>query len=443
VQLVIIAGGLGMRLRERLGDLPKPMAPVGGKPLLEHQILLAKRFGIEDILLLLGHGADVIRKYCEDGARWGVRIRYHEESRPLGTAGAMFEAAHLLRERVLVMYGDTMLNVDLTRFAKAHDASGAPVSILLHPNDHPADSDLVEIDEQNRVVALHPYPHRQGSYLANLVNAALYILDGELFQRYAGYSHLRDFGKNFFPFLLEQGVHINGYKSREYIKDAGTPERLDKVSRDFASGKIARSVFCRPAPAVFLDRDGTLNREAGYVRTTDQLELFHDAAHAVRRLNEMEMCTVLITNQPVVARGECTERELKVIHNKLESELGAEGAYLDAIYYCPHHPDSGFSGERKELKFECSCRKPRIGMIQKAAEDLNLKLSSSWLIGDSDRDMEAANRAGLRSILISRERSPVAWNGPQPDAICGSLTEAVDTIARIRFSDGEGAREAQ
>ncbi len=442
MQLVVVAGGKGLRLRERLGNLPKPMASIGGRPLLEHQILLAKRYGISSIMLLVGYGADTIREYFGDGSRWGVNIRYREEPEPLGTAGAVLEALGDLEERFLVMYGDTMLNVNLERFGEAHVDSGAPLSLLVHPNDHPHDSDLVELDQSDRVGCFHPYPHDPKRYFANLVNAALYMIDRQSLEPYAGNTAFPDFGKHFFPQLLAQGVALHGYRSREYIKDAGTPERLDRVTADFESGRIERGSLETAASAVFLDRDGTLNRQIDYVRSPDQLALLDAVPEAIRKLNSAGRPVVVITNQAVIARGECSETMLQEIHNKLETELGTQGAYLDAIYYCPHHPEGGYQGERPELKIKCACRKPAIGLIEQAASDLNLDLSRSWLIGDTSRDIQTAHNAGLRSILVQTGYAEQDGTySVAPDRICPDLLEAVNILlAAPEPSDKELAR---
>ena len=115
-------------------------------------------------------------------------------------------------------------------------------------------------------------------------------------------------------------------------------------------------------------------------------------AEAIKLINKSGYLVVVVTNQPVIARGEVTESELQLIHNKMETELGTEGAYLDAIYYCPHHPDKGFEGEIERLKIECDCRKPKPGMFFRAAEDFNIDLCSSWMIGDSENDILAGKK---------------------------------------------------
>ena len=147
-QLIILAGGAGTRLRARLGDLPKPMIPVAGKPLLEHQVELAKKHGFTDLIFFVHYRADLIEQHFGDGKKFGVRIRYILEKEPLGTAGAVLAGFELLAERFVVLYGDTMVNVDLNRIWNAHEKAGAAATLLLHPNDHPFDSDLVEMDRE-------------------------------------------------------------------------------------------------------------------------------------------------------------------------------------------------------------------------------------------------------------------------------------------------------
>lgn len=398
MQVAIIAGGKGTRLRSRIGDLPKPLAPVAGKPILQHQIEMAASQGVRDIVLLTGYGAAAIREFCGDGSRWGVSFQYHEETAPLGTAGCVMEALSLLADEFVVLYGDTMLDIDLNRFLRYHRGADAEATLLAHPNDHPQDSDLLEVDESGFVRSILPYPHPPGTWLENLVNAAAYVLTKPLLAAYHDQFQSGDFAKNLFPLMLADGRRVAAYRSTEYIKDAGTPERLDKVEADFASGRIAQGRGARPA--VFFDRDGTLTASTGLVVSLEELELLPGAAEAVRAVNRAGYLAVLVTNQPVIARGDCTEAELRVVHNKLETLLGREGAYLDKIYYCPHHPDSGYPGERAEFKIDCGCRKPKPGMILQAAAELDIDLARSWMVGDSTMDTLSAINAGIRSAIV-------------------------------------------
>src|SRR5688572_16176789 len=428
-QAIIIAGGMGTRLKERLGDLPKPMIPIGGKPLLEHQVELAKRHGFSEFVIFACYRPDLIRAHLGDGSRWGVKISYEIEKTPLGTAGAVLAGMRLLAERFLVFYGDTMVNVDLGRIWARHVTSGTGATLLLHPNDHPLDSDLVEMDGADWVTAFHNRPHPAGRYFQNLVNAGLYVMDKSALAPWVSDVRPMDFGKDLFPAMLRAGQRLLGYNTPEYIKDIGTPERYDRVSAEYGSGVIARSSLQTPQPTVFLDRDGTLNREVDGVTSPDKLELLPGVAEAIYQLNRSGIRAVVISNQPIIAKGFCREADVQAVHNKLETLLGGEHAFLDRIYYCPHHPEKGFDGERVELKIACDCRKPGIGMIQRAVRDLNVDLKESWLIGDTTTDLQTAKNAGLKSILV---RTGYAGKDnkyrAKPDDVCDTLTEAVTKI---------------
>src|SRR5262245_59198375 len=166
-QAIILAGGAGTRLRDRLGDLPKPMIPIGDRPLLEHQVELCQSYGFKDLVFFVHYRADLVQQHFGDGSKWGVLIHYIVEPEPLGTAGAVLAGLDKLAERFLVLYGDTMVNVDLERIWQAHERDRADATLLLHPNDHPLDSDLVETTADGRVTAFHNRPHASGVWRQN------------------------------------------------------------------------------------------------------------------------------------------------------------------------------------------------------------------------------------------------------------------------------------
>jgi histidinol-phosphate phosphatase family protein len=436
-QLVILAGGAGTRLRERLGDMPKPMIPIAGKPLLEHQVELAKKYGFTDLIFFVHYRADLIEKHFGDGKKFGVQIRYVLEKEPLGTAGAVLAGFEKLAERFVVFYGDTMVNVDLDRIWNAHEKAGADVTLLLHPNDHPLDSDLVEVNSESFVTTFHNRPHSENVWRQNLVSAGLYVLEKsalEPFQNVA--TGIFDFGKDIFPAMLRTGTKLLGYSSPEFIKDIGTPERYDQICAQFAAGIVQKSSLATPQRAVFLDRDGTLIPEKDCLRSADELELLPVVAEAVRELNHEGWRTIVVTNQPAIAKGFCDEAELQKMHNKMEMLLGREHAFLDRIYFCPHHPKRGFIGERVELKIDCDCRKPKIGMIQKAVADLNIDLKQSWLIGDTTTDLQTAKNAGVKAILVRTGHAGRDGKfDAAPDFVCNDLRQAVRKICDLTTAD--------
>jgi histidinol-phosphate phosphatase family protein len=429
--VAILAGGMGTRLRERSGDLPKPMVPVLGKPVLQHQIELCRKHGFSNIALLVQHRHEKISEYFGDGSTHGVSLTYAIESVPRGTSGAVRDALPILADRFFVLYGDTFMDVDLRKMWSAHADSGAAGTLLLHPNDHPHDSDLVEIDSQGTVRAVLPYPHPSGREVRNLVNAALYVLEHEGLEDVTPIEGKADIAKHMFPLMLDLGRLLHGYITPEYIKDMGTPERLDKVERDFVAGLPERLSSRHLRDAVFLDRDGTLIREVNHLTSPDQLELLPGVAGAVRRLNRNGTLAVVVTNQPVVARGEITIEGLAQVNARLESQLGVDGAFIDGMYFCPHHPDSGFPGEVPELKGPCLCRKPQPGLIDQACRDLSIDRRNSWMIGDTTADIEAGRRAGTRTILLRTGYAGTdAKHAIRPDYICPDMPDAVQWILK-------------
>lgn len=410
MKVVITAGGKGTRIKTVADEIPKAMIPINGKPILEYQVELAKRYGFTDFLFLTGHLGDKIEEYFGNGSLWGVNIEYYQEKEPLGTAGAFAEIKDKLTSDFFVFYGDTVMDFDMKKMLDFHKAKQSEATLFLHPNDHPYDSDLVDVDNDCRVSTFYPKPHEEGKYYRNLVNAALYILSPSIL-RYINLGEKSDFGKNIFPTALAAGANMFGYISAEYIKDMGTPDRYEKVCNDVMSGKVARLNSKNKRPAFFLDRDGVINKEVDLLNSPEQMELISGVADAIKKINKAGYLAIVVTNQPVIARNLCSLEELQQIHNKMETLLGQEHAYLDAIYFCPHHPDKGYPEERPEYKIECSCRKPKPGMLLQAAKDWNIDLPESYMIGDRHWDVQAGEAAQVKkSILISQNTDNALLN---------------------------------
>lgn len=418
MKLVIIAGGKGTRLG--LENIPKPMVMIGERPLLEHQISNAKRYGIKDIYILTYHLSSVIEEYFGDGTDLGVNITYIKERLPLGTAGALKQLEIILDDKFMVFYGDIIFDLDLASFQRFDRSSPSIATIVVHPNDHPFDSDLVEIDENNFVVNFHSKPHRKNSYFRNLVNAAVYIMDPKIFNYIPG-DKPSDFGKDIFPLLLKSNEKIHAYNIAEYIKDIGTPARLEIARTDYLTGTIQRHSKRHKRAAIFIDRDGTLIENVDLLHCPKDLRLFPYSAQAVKSINNSDYMCFIVTNQPVVARNLCNIATVKEIHNKLETLIGREGAYLNGIYFCPHHPDKGYPEENAEFKIDCACRKPKTKMILEAANEFNIDLKSSWIIGDTTTDILTGLNAGLKTVLVKTGKA-----GKDQKYQCKSHYEASD-----------------
>ena len=193
------------------------------------------------------------------------------------------------------------------------------------------------------------------------------------------------------------------YDSSEYVKDMGTPDRYQAVCEDYVSGRVRAKNLKNKQKAIFLDRDGTINKYVGFLSDINDFKLLPGVAETIKKINVLGYLAIVVTNQPVVARGEVTVDQLREINNKMETLLGSEGAYLDGIYFCPHHPHKGYEGEVSELKIDCDCRKPKPGMLLKAAKDFNIDLAQSWMIGDNESDIRAGKSAGCKTVLIGND----------------------------------------
>lgn len=428
MKAVILAGGKGTRLQSRTNNIPKPMVPIAGVPLLEYQIRLLARYNIRDIIILTGFLADKIESYFQEGQMLGVRIQYYHEKKPLGTTGGLKEIEDMLTQDFLLLYGDVMVEMELTQLLNFHRQKQAFATLVLHPNDHPYDSDLVEISDDSKITAFYPKPREKGKYYLNLVNAGFYVLSPYILS-YIQRNVNADFGRDIFPKIVSK-VPLYGYITSEYAKDMGTPQRLEEVTKDLLSGKIESSNISFPQKAIFLDRDGVINQEVNLLSNPEDFKMLDGAGEAIRAINQSRYLAIVITNQSVIARNLCSLGVLREIHNKMETLLGQVGAKLDAIYFCPHHPDCGYPGENSEYKRECDCRKPKPGMVQEAAKRFNIDLSQSYFIGDTARDIECGHRAGTKTIAL---RSGHGVQEPViiPDNTFENLLEAVHFILGI------------
>lgn len=401
-----MAGGRGTRISSVAADIPKPMIKIAGMPVLEHQLACLARQGFTDVIITVSHLADVIMNYFGDGSGispitgkpFGVHITYFKEDEPLGNAGALFRLREQLTGDFLLLNADALFDVDLTRFVAYHREKGGLATLFVHPNSHPYDSALIVTDGDGCVERWLTREEPRPAFYHNCVNAGLHVLSPRLLEGPMPLGKV-DLDRGILKPLAGTG-EMFAYQSPEYVKDMGTPERYAAVEADFLRGTVQQKNLQAPQRAVFLDRDGTLNRYVGFLRDIKDFSLLDGVAEAVRRINASGYLAIVVTNQPVVARGEVSAQELDMIHCKMETLLGAQGAYLDAVYYCPHHPHKGYAGEVAALKIECDCRKPKPGLLLRAARDFHIDLAASFMVGDSEADILAGKAAGCKTVLL-------------------------------------------
>jgi len=396
---VITAGGKGTRLSSITKDIPKPMVRICDKPILQYQVECLKNNNIKEIYILTGHLGHVIEEYFKDGRDFGVFIHYIEEYEPLGSAGALFYLRDIIKDDFVFIFGDLMFDVYIDRMIKFHKERRAMITLLSHPNSHPFDSDLIISNDDDLVLGIDSKHNVRNYFYHNLVNAGIYVVSNLIFHDYFKEAIKTDFEKDVIAKELPNKT-VFSYHSTEYVKDAGTPDRYFSICGDTKNGIVQAKNLNNKQKCIFLDRDGTINKYKGFIRDIADIELEKRAAEGIKKINKSEYLIIVITNQPVLARGEVTTDGLRSFHNKIETLLGEKGAYYDDLFYCPHHPDRGFVGEIKELKIDCNCRKPKIGLLLKAKEKYNIDFNKSFFVGDSTIDIQTGINAGIKTVLV-------------------------------------------
>jgi len=431
MKLAILVGGKGTRLG--LKDIPKPMVLIGDKPLLHHQIDLAKKYKIRDIYLLSGYLANTIVSYFGDGTKFGLNIHHIIETSPLGTAGAIQQLSPFINEPFLVFNGDNLMEFNIKKFINKYFHNPTLASIVVQPNDHPNECDLIELKEDETVSKIHIKPHSQELFYFNLVNAGIFIFDPLIFK------YIRDgvtgIESDVFPQLINAGQKITTYKTSEYIFDIGSKKRLIQAINDYKNKKLEKQNLMIPQKAIFIDRDGVINKEINHLNKICDFELLPRVIDALKIINNSKYLSIVITNQAAVAKGILTVEELIQIHKKMETLLGNKNVFVNDIYYCPHHPDTNLTNGIKKFIINCNCRKPKTGMIEKAVKKYNIDLENSFIIGDKTVDIQMGKNAGLKTILVR-----TGYGGSDnlhdcaADQIFDDLYESVEFI--IKSTDG-------
>ena len=403
MKALILAGGKGTRLLDLTNNLiPKPMAELKGKPILQWTIERLKENGITELFISVSHLREKIIDYFEDGSKFGVKIEYLIEEEPLGSGGALYYLKGKIEGDFIVCSGDVLFNIDIPRMVEYHKNNNAIATLFTHPNLHPFDSDLVVSDKNGRVTKFDSKHNIRNYYYKNNVNAGFFVINEKALDYFKEVKKC-NMEHDFIQSLIDEGKNVFAYKSPEYIKDVGTVERFKLAEKEIDNGLVNKKCLKNKQKAIFIDRDGVINKYKGFIKNASEIELVNRVVEAIGLINRSEYLAIVVSNQPVIARGDSTFEQVEEMFNKIETILGKEGVYLDGIYYCPHHPHSGYEGEVKELKIVCDCRKPNIGMLKMAEKDFNIDLSKSYMIGDTNTDVQTGINAGMPQIKVKSD----------------------------------------
>ena len=417
--VIILAGGLGERLRHVVSDTQKVMAPIAGRPFLRYLLDWLTARGARRCVLAVGYRAEQIESYF-GGTYNGAEIVYSREETPLGTGGAIRQALAMCETQdAIVVNGDTYFGVDLPVLLQAHRETGAALTLSLKPM---ADFDrygTVDLAEDGRVTGFH----EKKPVKAGLINGGVYAVSKSVLSR------LPEGRFSFEKEILEPlKLATFGMISDGYFIDIGVPSDYFRAQTEIPL-RFGQNVF----PAAFLDRDGVINKEKHHLWKIEDYEFIDGAPQAMARLREQGYLIVVITNQAGVAKGFYTEDDIAVLHDYIKAQL-KDTAFIDAIYYCPYHP----RGQVEKYRVDSRDRKPNPGMIERAVADfaargITIDLSRSVIVGDTEKDIETGINAGIgRRILVRSGHAIPDEAASKADAIFDSLADAARSVTGMR-----------
>jgi D,D-heptose 1,7-bisphosphate phosphatase len=424
VKALVLAAGLGTRLRPLTDRIPKCLVPIAGRPLLDLWMDRLADVGATDVRVNTHAHAGQVRAYIA-GVNASARLRVAESYEPelLGSAGTVAANADLAdgAEAVIIVYADNFSTVDLRGMLAFHRSHGDPFTMLLFRAPCPSACGIAELDAEGRVVSFVEKPREPKSDLAN---AGVYIVDADAYREIAAMKAF-DLGFEVLPRFVGR---MRGWAWDGYHLDVGTFEALNRARRD---APALLGISPKSRPAAFFDRDGTLIEKVHYLSEPEQVRLLPGTAESLRRLRDAGFACVVVTNQSAVGRGLFSEARLHEIHDEMNRQLAAEGAAVDAIYYCTHVPDL-----EDRTVITLPDRKPGPGMLLRAAEELDLDLEASWMVGDMISDVLAGINAGCQgSILVHTGKGLTdaerRLSIPYEDA--DNLVEAADLILGRRM----------
>ena len=405
--VVLACGGLGTRLREITNSTPKPLFLIDGKNTLERCIEQLDYYQYKNLIITIGYKSNKFLDYISAlNRQYKIDIDVYIEEKPLGECGALWFIKENLCNNFVFINGDLIFSIDFKRLSLFHLRLSSKLTLVTHTSDHPEDSDLVSVPNGTLVENLFlKNTNKRKNKNAYLGNSGIFIINKELLDILN--APIKEDSKSVFHFIVKKtfdlNINIFSYNTTEYIKDMGTPKRLKAVESDLSKEIVFRKNYKNSQKALFLDRDKTLIKcDIGkYVLTKNEIEFIIPNIDNIFPISLDYDLVCLVTNQPVIAMGKLSLRELDEINSIVVKFCLTKGLKIDIVTFCPHHPHSGFKGELKFLKYDCFCRKPNPGLLIEQAFLRNINLNESLMIGDSENDLFAAKNAGCNFLNIN------------------------------------------
>lgn len=411
----ILVGGLGTRLRPLTYTTPKPLIKINKRPFLYYLLTQLSHLNLKEVILLTGYKDDAIRKYCGDGKKWNLKITYSYEKESLGTGGALLNTPSLPDKTILLLNGDTYINLELNEFLKFHKKKRAWVTIYAMEGELSERGSLI-LDKNCRV---KKFLEKQKNGFG-LFNAGAYLIDPSAIKYMRSLVAKGRIPKAFslekdaFPIFAAKNK-LFAYKGRGFFIDIGTFDSLVQAKIFFKNREKGK-------PAIFLDRDGVINKHReDYVKTPEEFVFEKNAIAGLKELSKLRLPIFIVTNQSMIGRGIATMGMLSKIHEKMLSVFKKNKIKISGIFICPHKPDDN-----------CFCRKPRAGMLLRIQKKFGIDLSSSYLVGDSSADILMGNIVGCTTILLKKGLKGQDKKYPaKPYFVASDLLQASRIIKRL------------
>ncbi len=395
--IVVLVGGKGSRVASLLNGKSKPELNITkNKKIIDFQLDKLTKYN-KKIFFLSNYRFQTLKKYLKKKYSKFLNYEIIEETNELGTAGALKILEKKKFENFLIIDGDLLFNVDFKKFLSSHQKNKSDCTLLIHPNNHPYDSDAVEIDKNNKVTKIYK---KNDKFKPNNCLSGIKIIKKNCL-KFIELNKSQDFTKDFLPKIFKHKKKIYGYETREYIKDIGTPDRIIQAKFEIKTKKYKNGSLKKTLPAIFIDKDGVINKLNKKKHYQSVKNIIPGSIKALKLINNSKFLSVMITNQPAIAKGIISEKKFKNDLKFLTSKLGKKNVFLDKIYYCPHHPEKGYKNEIHHLKINCKCRKPKNGLFLKAIKELNIDVKNSFMIGDQFSDFLASKKTNLRFVGVN------------------------------------------